>query len=351
MTTPAIQKMQDMDSLHILPLSIIPLKTAGLRRARLVKNAQMEGVVELFSDDRSGSGQIPAKHLDRVFEFDETNFRDQVIVTKLADLPSYDVYSLRISLRELGIDVNNEASLRISPERYMELVSYMRVFTRPLLGRVYGDNQVVGEFHDILRLFSDPERANARRNLNALAQRLDIDMLSIPGFIEDYGDTYLSLAYYQQCLDTILPSLSIFLRAARRLQKDDTVKRDMVLAAACTLVEARLAVAARQVANTLEIFRKRTENMWEDITGTGFREIKTLISEYHMAIGANLCTVTVKVNAWRHEFRTVDQSNVYRLARFIAQDMQQGIDKIQPIELLGEDIIKSTAAPARSGRA
>ena len=94
MSAQAIQKKRDMDTLHVLPLSIIPLKTAGLKRARLVKNAQMEGMIELFSSDRGGSGQIAPKHLDRVFQFDETNFRDQVIVTKLADLPSYDVYSL-----------------------------------------------------------------------------------------------------------------------------------------------------------------------------------------------------------------------------------------------------------------
>ena len=347
MSAQAIQKKRDMDTLHVLPLSIIPLKTAGLKRARLVKNAQMEGMIELFSSDRGGSGQIAPKHLDRVFQFDETNFRDQVIVTKLADLPSYDVYSLRISLRELGIDVDEEKSLRISHDKYMELVSYMRVFTRPLLVSIYGDNnQNVGQFNEILRLVSEPERDNAKRNLDLLAERLGIEIQSIPSFIEDYGDTYLSLAYYQQCLDNILPSLSVFLKSARHLQKDDAVKRDMILSAACTLVEARLSIAARQIANTLESFRENTENMWADITGTRFRTMKGLISQYHTSIGTNLCTVTVKVNAWRQEFPTVDASNRYRLARFIAQEMQQGIDTIRPIEQPGQDTIKPVRRPA-----
>ncbi|MDA0664514.1 MAG: hypothetical protein O3B08_16995 [Proteobacteria bacterium] len=46
----------DMDSLHILPLNQLPLKTPSLKRARLVKNVRLDSVIELFSDKDSGSG-------------------------------------------------------------------------------------------------------------------------------------------------------------------------------------------------------------------------------------------------------------------------------------------------------
>ena len=36
------------DSLHILPLATVPLRTPGLRRARLIKNTRLRAVVELF---------------------------------------------------------------------------------------------------------------------------------------------------------------------------------------------------------------------------------------------------------------------------------------------------------------
>ena len=247
MSAQAIQKKRDMDTLHVLPLSIIPLKTAGLKRARLVKNAQMEGMIELFSSDRGGSGQIAPKHLDRVFQFDETNFRDQVIVTKLADLPSYDVYSLRISLRELGIDVDEEKSLRISHDKYMELGELHAGLhpaaagqhlwpQRPVCRSVQRDPAVgVGAGEGESETQSRPAGRAARHRGSSRS----------PASSRTTATPNLSLAYYQQCLDNILPSLSVFLRSARQLQKDDTVKRDMILSAACTLVEARLSNAAR----------------------------------------------------------------------------------------------------------
>jgi len=36
---------EDRDSLHTLPLIMMPIKTAPLRRARLIKNARFESMV------------------------------------------------------------------------------------------------------------------------------------------------------------------------------------------------------------------------------------------------------------------------------------------------------------------
>ena len=48
----------DRDSLHTIPLSMIPLETPGLKRALIIKNARYEGVVELFKAEGSGSSQV-----------------------------------------------------------------------------------------------------------------------------------------------------------------------------------------------------------------------------------------------------------------------------------------------------
>ena len=57
----------DRDSLHILPLSIIPMQTRALRHARLIKNSRLDGVVELFEGPASGSGQVEVDSLVNVF--------------------------------------------------------------------------------------------------------------------------------------------------------------------------------------------------------------------------------------------------------------------------------------------
>ena len=76
-----VRRDADKDSLYILPLSILPLVTKGLRDARLIKNVRMDAMVELFSGEATGSGQIPLQHLVLVFHFDEHNAKDLEICT------------------------------------------------------------------------------------------------------------------------------------------------------------------------------------------------------------------------------------------------------------------------------
>ena len=97
----------DQDSLFILPLSIVPLKTKGLKRARLVKNSRLEGMIELFSGDETGSGQVTPSGLERVFQFTEENVSDLDMIRNLSTLGSYDIFSLRIELRRLGLEVDD----------------------------------------------------------------------------------------------------------------------------------------------------------------------------------------------------------------------------------------------------
>ena len=130
---------EDRDAIHVLPLSIIPLQTKTLQQARLVKNAKLQGTLELFSEGEAGSGQLLPDELVEFFDFPGERAADLEIVTALAALPSYDVYSLRLELRDLGINVQDYDQLKLSPNKAEELTEYMNTFTRPLIARIYGD--------------------------------------------------------------------------------------------------------------------------------------------------------------------------------------------------------------------
>ena len=54
---PRTDEFNENDALHILPLSNIPLQIRALRETRLIKNAKLEGVIELYSDAATGSAQ------------------------------------------------------------------------------------------------------------------------------------------------------------------------------------------------------------------------------------------------------------------------------------------------------
>ena len=95
--------MTSQDQIHTLPLSTVPIRTRTLRAARLVKNSRLEGTVELFAENGRSSAQILPGDLPGFFEFSGERRADKEMIGCLGTLPSYDVYSLRLELRNLGI--------------------------------------------------------------------------------------------------------------------------------------------------------------------------------------------------------------------------------------------------------
>ena len=205
----------DQDAIDVLPLSIVPLRTVSLRKARIVKNSRLEGMVELFSEKESGSGQIRPHDLPSVFEFHEDNEQDLDIVKQLCGLSSYDVYSLRVLLRHEGIEVDQHEHLRLSAEAQSLLEPHMRAFTRPLVKAVYGHEDThEKDPRGLIQLFVDPDTDQARHNLLRIAEKLAIELPELPTFLDDYCDAYLSLAYYQHYLEEIGPGLASFVETA-----------------------------------------------------------------------------------------------------------------------------------------
>lgn len=322
----------DKDALHILPLNMIPLRTAALRQARLIKNARLEGVVELFSGRDTGSGQIRPHQLRKAFEFPGENAGDIQVIKSLSKLPSYDVYSLRIELRRLGIEVDEQSYLQLSGEKSRELTQYMMVFTRPLIRFIYGNQKTnVSEFRDLIGLFASPDIKNAQANLLDLARRLEIDLTDLPAFLEDYGDVYLSLSYYQYCLDQNMARLTEFFDAIEEIRCNSQLGSDLMIARTCNEIDGKLKNVVSEVNDVLEMFRATTMEMWENVSASEFGTIKKLIESYQSRVGGALCAVTVKMGAWSERFPEPEKFGIARKANFIVNEMQQGMNLIRPI--------------------
>ena len=329
MASQAARFQEDNDSLHILPLEIVPLRTKSLRDARLVKNAHLESMVELFSDAQAGSGQIPPTRLSEIFDLSGERRQDENVIIALSALPSYDVYSLRLGLRELGIPVDESEYLRLSEEKIAELSDYMQAFTRPLVALVYGDQADPDQdFADIMRLFVNPDFKGAKGRLQSLADALGVDLIAIPKFLQRYADVYLSLAYYSYCLDNILPALQDFINAQAELLADSRYANNPALVAACARIEDRLISAETGISQVLRIFDAKTADMWQEVTGHRFREMEDLILTYQREIGGSVCALTVKMNAWQD---SKGQSNLANRETFILSDMARGIEHIKDI--------------------
>ena len=321
---------RDIDSLFSLPLNIVPVKTDGLKRSKLVKNSHLIGVMELFAEKETGSGQITISDLPKFFKWQEgAGHPDMALIHALAPLPSYDVYSLRRTLRNAGIVVNNYDDLKLSPEKNKELTGYMSAFTMPLIRQVYGDDSKdISNFEDLVGMFKDPDVKKALAQLKKMAEKLQITIDQIPRFIENYGDIFLSLSYYNQCLDRLTPLLESFVYSMQEMRKSMQVRNDRNLMAEMDKVEKRINGLISFLKRTFQDFEKMSQDMWDNLSAAKFDQVKAYIESTQVKVGTVLCGLTVKMNAWVVRFPNARAGGPGAKSEFIMTDMRQGLNEI-----------------------
>ncbi len=323
----------DIDSLFHLPLSIIPLQTEGLARSRLVKNSRLHGVMELYSDREIGSGQIEIRDLPQHFKWKEgTAHPDMAVLLSVASLPSYDVYSLRRTLRSTGVVVNDFKELKLSEEKNRQLTGYMSRFTMPLIKEIYGaDSKGITRFEDIIGLFKDPDMKKALARLKMMAEKLQISIDQIPQFLENYGDIFMSLSYYSHCLDRLTPLLESFIYALQDMRKSMQVRNDKALTAEMDKVEKTVTGLINFLKRTFQDFGTMSQDMWNNMTATKFEQVKTYVEDTQVKVGSVLCGLTVKMNAWVTKFPSPNSGGPGAKGEFIMTDMRQGLGDIVAI--------------------
>jgi hypothetical protein len=319
----------DIDSLFILPLKIIPLKTESLARSKLVKNSHIVGVLELFAERETGSGQVDIRDLPQHFHWKEgAAHPDMHVLYTLAPLPSFDVYSLRRSLRERGVAVN-DGDLKLSDEKNRQLTGYMSRFTMPLIKEIYGDDSKgITRFEDIVGLFKDPDVKKALARLKQMAEKLQISIDQMRRFLENYGDIFMSLSYYNQCLDRLTPLLEAFIYAMKEMLGSMQVRNDKPLMSEMDKVEKVINGLINFLKRTFQDFGTMSQDMWNNLTAAKFEQVKAYIEDTQVKVGSVLCGLTVKMNAWVVRFPNPRSGGPGAKGEFIMTDMRQGLQDI-----------------------
>ncbi|MDP6563987.1 MAG: hypothetical protein QF578_04115 [Alphaproteobacteria bacterium] len=324
---------EDMDSLHALPLVILPLLTPGLHRARLIKNSRLDGVVEMFSGSASGSGQIAPDDLQKIFSDQGEELQaDMEVLCAAGALHSFDVYSLRIELRRLDIPIEDHAGLRLSEEKNRQLTVYMKDFTRPLLQQIYGEETTdIDDMQGLVSLFQSPDRDQVVLRIMKIANEMGIRPSEVPLFLEEYGDVFLSLAYYRDCLDRLQPRMRRLSNEIKDLLSLNDVTRDRAVAENCARLEAKLSGITAALAQRFESFERNSERLWDHINAEAFQRVKELITSHYTTVGGILCGLEVKLDAWESKFPHGRGGAVAKTA-FLTSEMRHGMEKIENLQ-------------------
>ena len=70
-------------------------------------------------------------------------------------MQSFDIYTLRMQLRQLGLNIDNSADLRLSAAKTSHLKKHMTLFMQPLMDLIYDEtgqstneiSEVAANFH------------------------------------------------------------------------------------------------------------------------------------------------------------------------------------------------------------
>lgn len=326
----------DIDSLFVLPLNLIPFQTKRLLKGRLIKDSRLETAVEMMAGDSDGigSGCVSVEDLPQMLDWKEGDGHpDYALIQKLAELHSYDVYSLRISLRKAGIPVNDMESLSLSEEKSAELSHYMGRFTRPLIAHLYGDNnKKIDNFDELIALFRSPNIGLVKENLSKMAARLGVSADEMPEILENYGDVFLSLAYYRHCFDTLVPMMDSYLEGMRTLKDNMQMRKDKSIMKNQERAERTISALATRLSSRFDRFDQETEKMFQEISAERFQAFRDHIEQHHSTIGAILCILILKMNAWVERFPRPDDISPQKRAEFLMSEMIPALKKIQEVE-------------------
>lgn len=331
MTEKSKDKATDSDALDVLSLSMIPLSSNTLKNARLIKNSRLETAVELYNDPVAGSLQIyPEDIADQIAASD----RDQEIINQLAGLQSYDVYSLRSSLKKIGLDVTDPAALELSDEMKDSLGGIAVQFTRPLIERIFGTGKIdVSDAKALNKVFRDPDVARVRENLQIMTQKTGMPLTDLPKFLEEYSEVFFSVAYYRHSFDAVGPDADRFLSWIKELQQHRDVSGSPQTVQSCRKVEDAMRFLVGSARERLTRFQASFETFWGNINKESFSTLRGQIEENHSSMGSILCGLNVKLRNWAGQFPDNNAGGPQKRAKYVVGELEPGIEKLRLMEV------------------
>lgn len=323
----------DRDSIHTLPIAALPVSNAALCRARLIKNHRLETRVELFRETGIGSGQIAIDEVPDFFSGDaEALQADLALLRRIGQLPAFDPYTLRIGLRQAGVDLLSLDALRLSAAKRAELLPLMRNITRPLIVHLYGDGPAdLDDLDSLIRLVAYPNTPKVRARIQSMADHLEIGIDALPDMLEDYGDTYLALSYYRSYFQYAVPLLGRILDWMREVKEQSFLRNDATAQRSFREVDDVLTYVSGSVTRRFDGFDRQTVVNWSKVTIGTFRQVRDLISQHQQSLAQVLCGLTVKIYEWEQRFPNGGGSPDKR-AEFIAGDLRPGLDQLWAVE-------------------
>ncbi|MGB0629051.1 MAG: hypothetical protein ACPGRZ_00020 [Alphaproteobacteria bacterium] len=303
----------------------------------------LDHVINVIHDDSAQLGYILIDDINQKFgesaygwQAGPTDHPDLALLQKLRNLTSFDIYSLRILFRTQNIPSPDTDRLRLSAETRASLETHLKRFTAPLILNVYGGDHEVSVSGDPIELFRNPDRSAAMRNLQQLAEKLEIDLEAIPEFLERFSDCYLSISYFERYLHKIYPEITAICAELETLKSSRSMRGETAVQEACDRLILELNNLTLSALGKIERFHKETGAMWQNLTADRFYEISELVRSYQISVAGVLCGLGIKTMEWRKRFETADTGSPMARAEVALSSMLPGMNRLKIIDHIVE---------------
>lgn len=318
----------DQDSIHTMAVIGLPINHPGLRRTRLVKNVRMETRIEMFSGKGLGSGQIAIEDIPDHFSGDAALRADMSVLSNLSVLPSFDCYTLRRGLRQQGINVEQESMFKLSDAKIQELFPLMRRITRPLIKHLYGEEDLdVNDTRTLLNLVQNPDHDKVRDRLDRMATTLGVSIAKLPNYLEDFGDLYLSLSYFESYFVEHAPKIDQMILWSQDVAQSSHLRNDPLSQKIFTDVERRIRYLRDNLDNRFKNLSEVTKVNWDLLDVTMFQKVQRSILAEQIYLATGLCGLAVKIYEWERVFPNAGGSPD-RVLEFVGSEMRPGLDNL-----------------------
>lgn len=180
-------------------------------------------------------------------------------------------------------------------------------------------------------MFKSPDKGEAIKNLRMIADKLGIGLMDVPLFLEEYGDVFLSLAYYQGALDEIIPRVTGFLDELDEINSNYQVRQMPRFEETCETLQMQFNDITASITGRFESFDRNSKTLWDNINAATFQAMKEMIEAHYVTIGGVLCGLMVKIDSWENKFAKGRGGPVAK-ADFIMSEMRMGMNHIYKIE-------------------
>ena len=317
-----------VDELHTLSLGAFDIKHQTLKEARLVKNVFLETVVEFTEAELAASGPMALKQL--AIEFDEVDVsREEIkMINNLASLPSFDCYTLKRGIGPMKISLLNDQVLKLSDEKVGTLFDLMSRITRPLIQYLYTDDNLrIKDTSGLLSLIQNTEPLKVKDRLDLVAANLEISLKELPNYLQEFGELFLSVSYFESTFREYNPKLDQFLLWAEDGVKNSNLRNDPNAQRELTQTEQKFKELKENLDARFRFLANITQIDWQDLRSSEFKKIQREILSQQANLAIGLCGLAVKMIEWEYQFPSAGGSPQQCL-EFLSAEANTGLDNL-----------------------